>query len=38
MAIQEELGLKLEPIRALTDVMVVDHADKPSANSSYRNL
>lgn len=31
-AIQEELGLKLEPVKALTDVLVVDHAEKPSAN------
>ncbi|MGA2650827.1 MAG: TIGR03435 family protein [Terracidiphilus sp.] len=31
-AIQEQLGLKLEPVRALTDVLVVDHAEKPSAN------
>lgn len=31
-AIQEQLGLKLEPVKALTDVLVVDHAEKPSAN------
>lgn len=31
-AIEEELGLKLEPVKALTDVLVVDHAEKPSAN------
>lgn len=31
-AIQEQLGLKLEPVTALTDVLVVDHAEKPSAN------
>ena len=31
-AIREELGLKIEPVKALTDVLVVDHAEKPSAN------
>jgi uncharacterized protein (TIGR03435 family) len=31
-AIQEQLGLKLEPTKALTDVIVIDHAEKPSAN------
>ena len=31
-AIQEQLGLKLEPVKALADVIVVDHAEKPSAN------
>jgi uncharacterized protein (TIGR03435 family) len=31
-AIQEELGLKLEPIKAPADVLVVDHAEKPSPN------
>jgi uncharacterized protein (TIGR03435 family) len=31
-AIQEQLGLKLEAVKALADVIVVDHAEKPSAN------
>ena len=31
-AFQEELGLKFEAIRAPVDVLVIDHADKPSAN------
>jgi uncharacterized protein (TIGR03435 family) len=31
-AIQEQLGLKLEPVKALADVIVIDHAEKPSAN------
>jgi uncharacterized protein (TIGR03435 family) len=31
-AIQEQLGLKLEPVKAPTDVMVIDKAEKPSAN------
>ena len=31
-AIEEQLGLKLEPVKALTDVLVVDRAEKPSAN------
>ena len=31
-AIQEQLGLKLEPVTALADVIVVDHAERPSAN------
>lgn len=31
-AIQEELGLKVEPVKALTDVLVIDHAEKPSPN------
>ncbi|MDP9049753.1 MAG: TIGR03435 family protein, partial [Acidobacteriota bacterium] len=31
-AIQEQLGLKLEPVKAATDVLVVDHVDRPSAN------
>jgi uncharacterized protein (TIGR03435 family) len=31
-AIQEQLGLKLEPVKALTDVVVIDHAERPSAN------
>lgn len=31
-AIQEQLGLKLEAAKAPTDVLVVDHVEKPSAN------
>ena len=31
-AIQEQLGLKLEPLKAQTDVLVVDKVEHPSAN------
>lgn len=31
-AIQEQLGLKLEPVKAPADVIVIDHVDRPSAN------
>jgi len=31
-AIQEQLGLKLDSARAPTDVLVIDYADRPSAN------
>jgi uncharacterized protein (TIGR03435 family) len=31
-AIQEQLGLKLDPVKAPADVLVVDHIDRPSAN------
>ena len=31
-AIQEQIGLKLEATKALAPVMVIDHAEKPSAN------
>jgi uncharacterized protein (TIGR03435 family) len=31
-AIQEQLGLKLEPVKAQTDVLVVDKVERPSAN------
>lgn len=31
-AIQEQLGLKLEPIKAPADVLVIDHVERPSAN------
>ena len=31
-ALHEQLGLKLEPAKAMTDVMVIDHVEKPSEN------
>jgi uncharacterized protein (TIGR03435 family) len=31
-AMQQQLGLKLESTKALVDVMVIDHVEKPSAN------
>jgi uncharacterized protein (TIGR03435 family) len=31
-AIQEQLGLRLEPITAPIDVIVIDHAERPSGN------
>jgi uncharacterized protein (TIGR03435 family) len=31
-AIQEQLGLKLEPVKAPADVLVIDHVERPSAN------
>lgn len=31
-ALQEQLGLKLDPVKAATDVFVIDHVEKPSAN------
>jgi uncharacterized protein (TIGR03435 family) len=31
-AIEEQLGLKLEPVKAPVDVLVVDHVERPSAN------
>jgi len=31
-AIQEQLGLKLEAVKAQAEVLVVDHAERPSAN------
>jgi uncharacterized protein (TIGR03435 family) len=31
-ALEEQLGLKLEPIRAPIDILVVDHIDKPREN------
>jgi uncharacterized protein (TIGR03435 family) len=31
-AMQEQLGLKLEPAKASTETLVIDHVEKPSAN------
>jgi uncharacterized protein (TIGR03435 family) len=31
-AIQEQLGLKLEPTKALVDVLVIDHVEKPTSD------
>jgi len=31
-AVQDQLGLKLEPQKAMIDILVVDHMDKPSPN------
>ena len=31
-AIQQQLGLKLEPAKALADVLVIDHVERPSSN------
>ena len=31
-AIQEQIGLKLEPVRAMADVLVVDKVERPGAN------
>ena len=31
-AVQEELGLKLEPVKAQADVLVIEHVERPSAN------
>jgi len=32
VALQEQLGLKMESTKANVDVMVIDHVEKPSAN------
>jgi uncharacterized protein (TIGR03435 family) len=31
-AVQEQLGLKFETAKALVDVLVIDHAERPSPN------
>ena len=31
-AIQEQLGLKLDATKAPTDVMVIDHVERPTEN------
>jgi uncharacterized protein (TIGR03435 family) len=31
-AVQEQLGLKFEPVKAPADVFVIDHVERPSAN------
>jgi uncharacterized protein (TIGR03435 family) len=31
-ALQEHAGLKLDATRAMVDVLVIDHAEKPSEN------
>jgi uncharacterized protein (TIGR03435 family) len=31
-AVQEQLGLKFEPVKAATDVFVIDHIERPSPN------
>jgi uncharacterized protein (TIGR03435 family) len=32
VALQQQLGLKLEPAKAPTDVLVIDHIDRPTEN------
>lgn len=31
-AMQQQLGLRIEPVKAMDDVIVIDHAEHPSAN------
>ena len=32
VAVQDQLGLKLEPKKAMVPILVVDHVEKPPAN------
>ena len=31
-AVQEQLGLKLDPVREPTEMLVIDHVEEPSSN------
>ncbi|HET9131740.1 MAG TPA: TIGR03435 family protein [Terriglobia bacterium] len=31
-AVEEQLGLKLEPAKTMVDTIVIDHAEKPTEN------
>ena len=31
-AVEEQLGLKLQPIREATDVLIIDHIERPTSN------
>jgi uncharacterized protein (TIGR03435 family) len=31
-AVQQQIGLRIEPVKAMDDVIVIDHAEHPSAN------
>jgi uncharacterized protein (TIGR03435 family) len=31
-AVQQQLGLKLEPQKGMIEVLVIDHVEKPSSN------
>jgi len=36
LALQQQLGLKLEPQTAPVEMLVIDHVEKPSENNSGR--